>query len=98
MLRRHCARRSSGSAARAVFEPTVHLEAQLQQTIVSLVAEGLGIALVPQSLRKMGVADVVFRDLQEAPTIEHVVVWRPGNLNPALRPFLSEAGIVLERK
>ncbi|WP_246688006.1 LysR family transcriptional regulator [Methylobacterium sp. WL120] len=76
------------------FEPTVCLEAQLQQTIVSLVAEGLGIALVPQSLRKMGVADVVFRDLQEAPTIEHVVVWRPGNLNPALRPFLSEAGIV----
>ena len=75
------------------FEPVVQLETQLQQTILSLVAEGLGIALVPESMRKLGVADVVFRDLADAPVIEHVIAWRPGNLNPALRPFLAEAGV-----
>lgn len=74
-------------------EPTVRLETQLQQTIVSLVAEGIGIALVPRSLRKLGIAGVVFRDLEDAPDVEHAVVWRPGNLNPALRPFLAEAGV-----
>ncbi|MFT4120277.1 LysR family transcriptional regulator [Bradyrhizobium sp.] len=73
------------------FEPTFRLEVELQQTIVSLVAENLGIALVPQSMAKLGIANLVFRDLEHAPIIEHVVAWRPGNLNPALSPFLAEA-------
>lgn len=83
----------AGYCRTAGFLPTVRLEAQLQQTIVSLVAEDLGIALVPESLRKLGIANVVFRDLEDAPAVEHVVVWRPGNLNPALRPFLAMAGV-----
>lgn len=74
-------------------EPAFRLEAQLQQTIVSLVAEDLGIALVPESMSRIGLADVAFRDLAEAPTIAHVVAWRPANLNPTLRPFLAEAGV-----
>ncbi|HTW27110.1 MAG TPA: LysR substrate-binding domain-containing protein [Acetobacteraceae bacterium] len=76
------------------FTPTVRLEAQLQQTIVNLVAEGLGIALVPDSVRRLGGARVALRPLEEAPTIEHVIAWRPGNRNPALRPFLALAGAV----
>jgi DNA-binding transcriptional LysR family regulator len=35
------------------FVPTVRLETQLQQTIVSLVGENLGIALVPDSMPKL---------------------------------------------
>ncbi|SEQ92906.1 transcriptional regulator, LysR family [Faunimonas pinastri] len=80
----------------AGFEPLVQLEAQLQQTIVRLVAEGLGIALVPETMRKIGFADVVFRDLEDAPVVEHVIAWRRGNLNPALKPFLRTAGIFVE--
>ncbi|WP_283807931.1 LysR substrate-binding domain-containing protein [Bradyrhizobium macuxiense] len=64
---------------------------ELQQTIVSLVAENLGVALVPESMGKLGIANLVQRDLEDAPAIEHVIAWRPGNLNPALRPFLAEA-------
>jgi DNA-binding transcriptional LysR family regulator len=74
------------------FEPEIRLETQLQQTIVSLVAEDLGIALVPDSMRKLGIADVVFRALEGAPEIAHVVAWRPGNLNPALGRFLVILG------
>ena len=73
------------------FIPAVRLETQLQQTIVSLVAENLGVALVPELMRKLGIADVVFRDLERAPIIEHVIAWRPNNLNPALWPFLAVA-------
>jgi DNA-binding transcriptional LysR family regulator len=73
------------------FEPTFRLEVALQQTIVNLVAENLGIALVPQSMGQLGIANLVHRKLEKAPTIEHVVAWRPGNLNPALQPFIAEA-------
>lgn len=72
------------------FEPTIRLETQLQHTIVNLVAEGLGIALVPQGIRKVTVPGTIFRDLEDAPIVNHVVAWRPENLNPALVPFLKE--------
>jgi DNA-binding transcriptional LysR family regulator len=73
--------------------PAIRLETHLQQTIVSLVAENLGVALVPESMRKLGIADVVFCDLEAAPAIEHVIAWRTNNLNPALRPFLAITGV-----
>lgn len=44
-------------------------------------------------MHRLGVANVAFRELEAAPTIEHVIAWRPGNLNPALEPFLAEAGV-----
>jgi DNA-binding transcriptional LysR family regulator len=75
------------------FLPTVRIEAQLQQTIVSLVAEGLGIALVPESMSKVGGADVVFRELEDAPAVDHVIVWRSSSFNPALRRFLATASV-----
>jgi DNA-binding transcriptional LysR family regulator len=73
------------------FEPVIALEVELQQTIVSLVSENLGIALVPESMAKLGIASLAYRNLETSPVIEHVLAWRPGNLNPALQPFLAEA-------
>ncbi len=86
----------AGYCRSAGFIPTIRLETQLQQTIVSLVAEQLGIALVPESMRKLGLANVIFRDLRDAPAVEHVIAWRPANLNPALRPFLAGAGVAVD--
>jgi DNA-binding transcriptional LysR family regulator len=71
--------------------PTIRLEAQLQQTIVSLVAEDLGVALVPTSMSRLGLPDVVFLALEAAPTVAHVIACRDGNLNPTSRP-LQAAG------
>ncbi|WPD75698.1 LysR substrate-binding domain-containing protein [Dickeya fangzhongdai] len=72
------------------FVPQFRLEAQLQQTIISFVAEGLGIALVPQSVAKIGVAGVIYRDLDDSPYVEQVLAWRTGNRNPSLPLFLAE--------
>ena len=77
--------------ARAGLEPDIRLETQLQQTIVSLVAEGIGVALVPQSLRKLGIHGVKFRPLVDAPFVDQVLAWRTDNLNPTLPPFLATA-------
>lgn len=82
-----------GFFARAGTEPEIRLETQLQQTIVSLVAEGIGLALVPASLDRLRMGGVEFRPLEQAPTIEQVLVWRPANLNPALPHFLAAAGV-----
>jgi len=77
----HC--RSGG------FEPNIRFEVQLQQTVLSLVDEGAGIALVPTSMRKAQLAGVVFRRLVDAPLIEQMLVWSPANRNPCLARFLD---------
>jgi len=82
-----------GYFLKAGVEPKVLLETQLQQTIVSLVAERVGVALVPESLKKLSIKGAVFRSLRDAPQVEHVIAWRPGNLNPALGRFLAVAGV-----
>ena len=74
---------------RYLGEPTILLETQLQQTIVSLVAEGIGVALVPRSLGRLGISGVTFRPLVDPPIVEQVLAWRPANLNPALPLFLG---------
>jgi DNA-binding transcriptional LysR family regulator len=78
--------------ARAGGKPVIRLETQLQQTIVSLVAEGLGVALLPQSLQKLGMDDVRFRPIIDPPMVEQVLAWRSANLNPVLPRLLAAAG------
>ncbi|CAG4902043.1 LysR family transcriptional regulator [Paraburkholderia saeva] len=73
------------------FEPDIRFEVQLQQTVLSLVDEGVGIALVPASMRKAQLAGVVFRPLVDAPMTEQVLVWSPSNRNPCLARFLALA-------
>ncbi|WP_347555514.1 LysR family transcriptional regulator [Robbsia sp. KACC 23696] len=75
------------------FEPTVRFEVQLQQTVLSLVDEDVGVALVPDSMRKAALPGVVFRALADAPTIEQILVWSPTNRNPCLAPFLALDGM-----
>ena len=79
--------------ARVNREPNIRLETQLQQTIVSLVAAGVGIALVPRSLEKLGMSDVQFRTIAAAPPVEQVLFWRKDNLNPVLPHFLAIADV-----
>jgi len=74
------------------FEPHIYLETHLQQTIVNLVAEGLGVSLVPQSMSKMQLPGAVFRPVSKPRIVEQGVIWAAGNDNPCLALFLSCAG------
>lgn len=78
--------------AREGLRPQIRLEVQLQQSIVSLVGEGLGVALVPASLRRLGVPGVAFVALKDAPRVQQVVFWRVGNANPALPHLIACVG------
>lgn len=77
------------SCRNAGFEPMIRLQAHLQQTIINLVAEGVGIALVPQSMTKMHLTGVAFRALVRAPRVHQVLAWTNSNHNPCLAGFLA---------
>jgi len=53
------------------------------------VAKGLGVALVPDSMRKMQLEGAVFKPLQQSPTVEQGVFWTENNTNPCLELFVN---------
>jgi DNA-binding transcriptional LysR family regulator len=74
------------------FEPRVTQEAIQLQTIVSLVSAGLGVALVPASLRSLGRTGVVYRALREAsPLLTVQLAWRRSNRSASLAHFVTVA-------
>jgi len=71
-------------------------EAIQMQTIISLVSAGMGIALVPASLRNLARAGVRYVDLPEdAPSLETGLVWRRGDATPTLSRFLAVVDKIL---
>lgn len=70
--------------------PRIGQEAIQMQTIVSLVSAGMGVALVPQSLRNLRRTGVVYRPLAgHAPVVETGLVWRTGDVSPVLAGFID---------
>jgi DNA-binding transcriptional LysR family regulator len=79
-----------GFCRRAGFIPRVEQEAVQMQTIISLVSAGLGVALIPASMRNLARSGVVYRSLREkSPQTELLVAWRKGDSAPALHRFLE---------
>ncbi|MFM0335578.1 LysR family transcriptional regulator [Paraburkholderia fungorum] len=74
----------------AGLAPRIGQEAIQMQTIVSLVSAGMGVALVPQSLRNLRRTGVVYRPLRESvPAIETGLVWRTAEVSPVLAGFIE---------
>jgi len=74
----------------AGFSPHVVQEAIQMQTIVSLVAAELGVAIVPASLRHLQRTGVVYKTLQEpTPTAEIAMIWRCDQRSPTLQRFVA---------
>ena len=79
-----------GICSRAGFSPRVVQEARSTQTIVSLVAGGMGVSIVPASMRNLQRTGVVYRPLKPpVPTSDLAVMWRPDDESPSLRRFLE---------
>lgn len=71
------------------FEPRIRFETHLQQTIVNLVAEGLGVSLVPQSMSKMQLTGAKFLPVSGTRMVEQGVIWAADNDNPCLARLLQ---------
>lgn len=75
----------------------VHQEAIQMQTIIGLVATGLGVSLVPQSMTKLQRQGAVYLPLAGSmPEVETGLIWRSADKNPALQKFLCLAKIASE--
>jgi DNA-binding transcriptional LysR family regulator len=79
-----------GLCASAGFAPRIEQEAIQMPTIVSLVAAGIGVALVPASVAKMRRTDVVYRRLAEpGPPMEVGLAWNEASQTPAVAAFVA---------
>ena len=75
---------------RAGFKPRIVQEALQIQTTISLVAAGLGIAIVPESIRSLHPEQVVYRPLiRPAAMTEMGLAYEGENNSPVLRVFLD---------
>ena len=71
------------------FYPQVEHETAKTSTVLSLVAAGLGIALVPDSARSRTLAGVVYRNLLDAETIELALAWRRDVQSPLVERLIN---------
>lgn len=69
----------------------IRQEAIQMQTIISLVSAGMGIALVPASLRNLARTGVRYLDLQDAPILETGLAWRRDDDGATLAGLLGVA-------
>lgn len=73
-------------------EPIVRQEAIQMQTIISLVSAGIGMALVPASMRHLARTGVLYLTIvNDAPSLETGLAWRAGTETAALRSLVATA-------
>jgi DNA-binding transcriptional LysR family regulator len=74
----------------AGFSPTFAHEVESLQTQLALVSAGLGIALLPASVREIRRSGVTYRDLAEpVPKVDMAVAYLERNRSEVLRQFLE---------
>lgn len=74
------------------FTPSISYQATNIHTIMSLVAAGLGVSLIPRSFRDFARQGVTQRDLSHCDVrVEIGMAWHAQNDNPCLPPFIEAA-------
>lgn len=76
---------------RSGFRPKIRLETNYQQTIVNLVGQGIGVALVHRSMKTARPLNVKFRALANPPFVDVNVTWNGLNHNPCIETFVAVA-------
>jgi DNA-binding transcriptional LysR family regulator len=77
------------SCRQAGFVPHREHEAPGTAVLLALVAAGLGVAVVPQSVRALPLEGLVFRDMLDAGTIDLALAWRASADNPIVDAVLG---------
>lgn len=72
------------------FPKAVQKDVWLMQTIVGLVAGGLGVALVPASLKNLRRSGVAYKEIEDLSlAVEMGIVWRRDDVSAVLQAFLE---------
>lgn len=74
------------------FRPRIAQVIGETSTMLSFVASGGGIAIVPASVRALQLEGVVYRAIEDAPEVELAVAWRREDRSALLHNFLDVVG------
>ena len=84
----------------AGFTPKISQDANLLQTVISLVAAGIGVTLVPTALRNIRRTDLVYIDLRDRSELMYVnlgMAWSKHNQSPILPALLEVTRLVTQK-
>jgi DNA-binding transcriptional LysR family regulator len=73
----------------AGFQPRTAQVAGETSTLLSFVAAGSGVAIVPASVRAFQLEGVAYRDIEHAPQVELAVAWRREDRSSLLHNFVD---------
>lgn len=79
------------------FSPRIALDAWQMSSMVSLVAAGMGVALLPAQVRKIPYEGVVYKELADQSKhieLKIAMAWRPDDVHEDIRSMLAMAGNV----
>jgi DNA-binding transcriptional LysR family regulator len=77
-------------AEAAGFSPTIGQEARQMQTIIGLVAGGLGVAIVPACMENLRRRDVVYKKLApKPPQVITMLAWRASRPSEVVQAFVG---------
>lgn len=62
---------------------------ELESGIMTFVAEGLGVTLARESIKRLPHAGVVFRPLADFPKVEYWIAWHSENGSKALAQYIE---------
>jgi DNA-binding transcriptional LysR family regulator len=77
---------------KAGYKPKVLQEAPLDRPVLDVVAGGLGVALLPEPVKKIPHPGIVFRPVTPAVVTSFWVAWREENPSPALKGYVEVVG------
>lgn len=75
---------------KAGFIPKIVQEMAPMESLIGLVGAGVGISIVPSVARKLRIADVEYRPIQERhAVVDFAMAWRRDNTAPVVRAFVD---------
>jgi LysR family transcriptional regulator, benzoate and cis,cis-muconate-responsive activator of ben and cat genes len=75
---------------KADFVPTIAQEVAPMESVIGLVAAGVGIAVVPSVARRLRITGVEYRPFRERYAVmEFAIAWRKDNLSPVVGAFIE---------
>ncbi len=83
--------------AAAGFEPRIDQEVSPMHALIGLVGAGMGVAVVPDSVRQLRFGGVVYRRIVDVAAESSIfLVWRPDRLPAPARAFAEHLGVAVQ--
>src|SRR5512136_1818274 len=87
----------NGTCRQAGFTPRVLQDAELETALMTFVAEGLGVTLAREHIRKLPHPGVTFRPLAPALKSDYCIAWNRSNDSRALQQYIEVVKGMLRR-